>query len=313
MGGVSTIWAPVHRALARMASAESGFPLNAAPSMDFLASGIQDHRLPYNKRGSSAAQPGILGWYGAADPIVCNLVPSTAAVNNIAAAANPTSGTPLTLVASSGAGIIKLSTTAPAVFPVTGLTVSAGVAIESLPTVHAFGANGNFQTGFYNRATVVGRCVSVSGVASGAGGAVTIKGYDCYGFAMSQTITVAAGANTVNTTKAFKVITSVTPAFTDTHTLSVGTADIFGFGLLATYFGDVTINWNSAVVTATTGFVTADTTSPATATTGDVRGTYAVQSASDGTKRLFMSVRPTLGSILTNPTTGLFGVAQYSA
>lgn len=312
MGAVNTLWAPVHRALQRWGNPSAlGFPLNAAPSLDFLGAGIQDHRKPYNSRGSSVAQPGILGWYGQTFPMVCNLVPSTAATNNIAAAANPTSGTPLTLVSSSGAGIIALSTTAPAVFPLPGLSVSAGVAIESLPTLATFGQNGNFQTGFYNRSTCVGRCVSVTGVGSGSGGTVTIKGYDIYGLPMTQTVTVAAGANTVNTTKAFKVVTSVTPNFTDTHTLAVGTADIFGFGILASFFGDCLINWNSALVTATTGFVAADATSPATATTGDVRGTYAVQSASDGTKRLQMFVAPTLGGLVTNPTIGLFGVTNF--
>ena len=311
MGAVSTIWAPVHRALARLASSESGFPLNAAPSLDFLASGIQDHRLPYNRRGSSTAQPGILGWYGAATPMVCNLVPSTAATANIAALANVNSGTAMTLVASSGAGIIKLSTTAPAFFPLPGLSVSAGVAIESLPTVQVFGQNGNFQTGFYDRATVVGRCVSISGVLSGAGGAFLVRGYDCYGLPMTEQITVAAGANTVNGVKAWKVITSVTPQFTDAHNYSVGTADIFGFGLRASYFGDVRIVWNSTEITASTGF-TAAVTSAATATSGDVRGTYATQDASDGTKRLIMYVVPTLSALVTNPTTGLFGVAQYT-
>lgn len=310
MGAVSTIWAPVHRALARMASSEAGFPLNAAPSLDFLGSGVQDHRLPYNKRGSSVAQPGILGWYGGAAPVVCNFAPSVIAVNNIAAAANPTSGTAMTLVAASGAGIIKLSTAAPAFFPMPGLSVSVGVAIESLPTLQVFGQNGNFQTGYYDRATVVGRCVSVTGVGSGSGGAVTISGYDSYGVAITQTITLGAGVNTVNTTKAFKVITSVVPGFTDTHTISVGTADIFGFGLRASVFPDVDIWYNDARITASTGFVAAVTTT-ASATTGDTRGTYAVQSATDGTKRLYMIVRPTLSALVTNPTTGLFGVAQF--
>lgn len=307
MGDVSTIWAPLHRALARMAN-PNGLPKNAAPSMDFLASGLQDHRLPYNKRGSSALQPGIVGWYGSGQPIVANLVPSTAAVNNIAAAANPSSGVALPLVSSTGAGITVLTTAAPARFQPTGLVLAAGVVIDGLPAFFGFGES--LVTAFYSRATVVGRCLSVSGVASGSGGNVTINGYDCYGFPMSQTVTVAAGANTVNTTKAFKAVTSVIPAFTDTHTLSVGTADIFGFGILASFISDVEIFWNNALITANTGFVAADTTSPATKVTGDVRGTYAVQSASDGTKRLTMKVSPTLGSILTNPTTGLFGVPQ---
>jgi hypothetical protein len=311
MGGVSTIWAPLHRALGRFSnSGDAGFPPNAAPSMDFLAAGIQDHRMPYNSRGSSAAQPGIVGWYGEAFPIVANYVPSTAATANIAALAHVTSGTPMTLVSSTGSGITVLSASAPAFFMPTGLSLSSGVVIDSLPSLAVFGSGGNFQTGFYNRSTCVGRAVSISGVSGGAGGTFTVAGYDIYGYPMTQLITVAAGANTVNSLKTFKAITSVTPNFTDAHNYSVGTADIFGFGILASYFGDVSINWNNAVITANAGFVAADTTSPATNATGDVRGTYAVQSASDGTKRLIMRVSPTLGSIVSNPTTGLFGQPQ---
>ena len=311
MGSVTTFFAPVHRALARYSNtSNAGFPLNAAPSLDFLASGIQDHRMAANSRGSSATQPGIVGWYGAGDIVIANYVPSAIATANIAALANVASGTAMTLVASTGAGITVLSSSAPAFFMPTGLSLAAGVVIDGLPSLHVFGSGGNFQTGFYNRGTCVGRAVSITGVSGGAGGAFLVKGYDIYGYSMSQTVTVAAGANTVNSTKAFKAITSVTPQFTDAHNYSVGTADIFGFGILATYFGDISVNWNNSWVTASTGFTTADTTAPATAATGDVRGTYAVQSASDGTKRLVITITPTLGSLVTNPTTGLFGQPQ---
>jgi len=309
MGGVSTIWAPLHRALARVPTGSSGFPLNAAPNIDFLGGGIQDHRLQYNKRGSSATQPGIVGWYGSS-VLVANYVPSTAATANVAALANVTSGTAMTLVSSSGAGVTVLSSSAPARFQPSGTVQTTGVVIDGLPTLQSFGTNGNFTTSFYNRSTCVGRVPSITGVSSGAGGAFLVTGLDVYGYTVTQTITVAAGANTVNGLKAVKAIISVVPQFTDAHNYSVGFADIFGFGILASFFGDVQIVWNNAVVTASTGFTAADTTSPATAATGDVRGTYAVQSASDGSKRLFMRVTPTLGSLVTNPTTGLFGVAQ---
>ena len=53
------------------------------------------------------------------------------------------------------------------------------------------------------------------------------------------------------------------------------------------------------------------TTNPATATTGDVRGTYALQgSASNGTRRLVMLNHPTVGNIGT--AAGLAGVPQFS-
>jgi hypothetical protein len=310
MGAVSTIWAPLHRALGRWSNSSNlGFPPNAAPSLDFLGSGIQDHRMAYNSRGSSATQPGIVGWYGSF-PLVANYVPSAIATANIAALAHVGSGTAMTLVSSSGSGITVLTTAAPAFFMPTGLSLAAGVVIDGLPSLAVFGSGGNFQTGFYNRSTYVGRGVSISGVSGGAGGTFTVAGYDIYGYPMTQLVTVAAGANTVNTLKTFKAIASVTPNFTDAHNYSVGTADLFGFGILASFFGDTRIVWNNAEITASTGFTAADTTSPATNATGDVRGTYAVQSASDGTKRLMMQVTPTLGSIASNPTTGLFGQPQ---
>lgn len=311
MGANTTFFAPVHRALARQSNTgNAGFPLNAAPSLDFLGAGIQDHRMAANSRGSSIAQPGIVGWYGEGDIIVANYAPSAIATANIAALANVASGTAMTLVASSGAGITVLSTTAPAFFMPSGKSLSAGVVIDGLPSLQVFGQAGAAQTGFYNRTTYVGRGVSITGVSSGAGGTFTVSGYDIYGYPMSQLVTVGAGVNTVATTKAFKAVTSVTPNFTDAHNYSVGTADVFGFGLLASFFSDAIIHWNSALITANTGFVAAVTTSPATTTTGDVRGTYAVQSASDGTKRLTVRVAASLGSLVTNPTTGLFGQPQ---
>lgn len=315
MGGVSTIWAPLHRALFRYSNAaNTGIPRNAAPSLDYLATGIQDHRLPYNSRGSSANLPGIVGWYGTATTRTVNYVPATAATANIAALANVVSGTPMTLRAATGAGITVLSTSAPATLWPTGLNLTASCCIDALPSLVSFGVGSqdSFNTSFYNRATYVGRCVSASGVASGTGGALLVRGYDIYGYPLTESITLAAGANTVNGKKAFKIITSVTPQFTDAHTYSVGTADIFGFGLYTNLFESTFIHWNGAVVTANTGFVAGDTTA-ATATTGDVRGTYAVQSASDGVKRLGLADAPTLSAIAVNPTTGLFGVAQYSA
>lgn len=308
---MSAVNAPYHRILGRSSNiGASGIPYDAAPSLDFLGCGVQDHRLAYNSRGSSASQPALVGWYGAGSVMVIDFVPSAAAVANIAAAANVVNGTAMTLVNASGAGIVALSASSPAVFQPSGQSVSAGVAIENLPGMVSFGTAGNFTTSFYDRSKTVGRAVSITGSASATGGAFLVKGFDVYGYAMSEQITVGAGAVTQNGKKAFKVVTSVTPQFTDAHNYSVGTADIFGLGLLAGNFGMVDITWNNTKVTANTGFTAADTTAPATTTTGDVRGTYAVQSASDGSKRLTIYVSPSLSAIGSNVTTGLFGQPQ---
>lgn len=309
MAGVNVTYAPTHAPLGRTANPyNAGIPLNAAPSFQFLGGGIQDHRMAYNSRGSSVKQPGIVGWYGT-EPITAHYSPSAIATANIAALANVATGVPMTLVAASGAGITVLSSAAPAFFMPTSLSLIAGVVIDGLPTLQVFGQGGNFQTGFYDRTTYVGRGVSITGVAGGTGGNFLISGYDCYGYPMTQLLAVGAGAVTANTTKTFKAITSVVPQFTDAHNYSVGTADIYGFGINTNYFGDVFIEWNNTFITANTGYVAAFN-GVSTNLTGDVRGTYAVQSASDGVKRLILQATPTLSQIVSNPTTGLFGVAQ---
>ena len=160
----------------------------------------------------------------------------------------------------------------------------------------------------WNPQALVSRAVSVTGSSSSTGGNITISGYDIYGVPMSEVIAAPAGATTVNGKKAFKYISSVVPAFTDAHNYSVGTTDIYGFPLRADFFSDVSINYNAAAVTANTGYVAAVTTSPATTTTGDVRGTYALQSASDGSKRL--AIRQFILPANMNSVTGLFGVTQ---
>jgi hypothetical protein len=160
----------------------------------------------------------------------------------------------------------------------------------------------------WNPQALVSRAVSVTGSSSSTGGNITISGYDIYGVPMSEVIAAPAGATTVNGKKAFKYISSVVPAFTDAHNYSVGTTDIYGFPLRSDFFSDVTINYNAAAVTANTGYVAAVTTSPATTTTGDVRGTYALQSASDGSKRL--AIRQFILPANMNSVTGLFGVTQ---
>jgi len=115
---------------------------------------------------------------------------------------------------------------------------------------------------------------------------------------------------TVNGKKAFKYIKSCTVSGAAT-TIGVGTTDIFGIPLRSDALLFYSrLWWNAAEITATTGYVAADTTSPATATTGDVRGTYAVQSASDGSKRLQIALiipPANLGTV-----TGLLGVNQFA-
>lgn len=160
----------------------------------------------------------------------------------------------------------------------------------------------------WNPQCLIARAVSITGSTSATGGAFLVSGYDIYGVPMTETITAASGTATTNGKKAFKYIASVVPQFTDAHNYSVGTTDIYGLPLRSDFFGDVAINYNATGITASTGYVAAVTTSPATATTGDVRGTYALQSAADGSKRLI--VRQFVLPANAGSITGLFGVTQ---
>lgn len=161
-------------------------------------------------------------------------------------------------------------------------------------------------TELYNPIAMLGRNVRIT-TQSGDTAVYTVAGYDIYGYPMTEAIT-ANGASTVSGKKAFKYIASVTPVGTVGAAAVIGTGDVYGFPLASLSFQDVYISWAASVITASTGYLATDRTSPATTTTGDTRGTYAVQSASDGAKRLVVNQGPP--PTIIQSTTGLFGVTQ---
>lgn len=174
----------------------------------------------------------------------------------------------------------------------------------------AFGQLSSVQ--MWNPNLLTARAVSVTGSAGSTGGNVLVSGYDIYGYPMSEIIAAPASATTVNGKKAFKYIASVVPQFTDATNYSVGTTNIIGFPLRTDTFADVVINYSASLspvqITAVTGY-TAAVTSPATTTTGDVRGTYTLQTAAaTGANRIF--VRQSIHLYNLPLITGLFGVTQ---
>ena len=140
--------------------------------------------------------------------------------------------------------------------------------------------------------------------AAGAATAVlTVTGTDVYGIPMSEAITLN-GTTAVSGKKAFKTITSIAASAAATD-FFVGTGDVFGLPIRADSRNYVLTAWGGAFVTTGT-FTAAVTTSPATTTTGDVRGTFAPADAADGSKRLTLWV-----FVLDDDTqTGLYGVTQ---
>lgn len=282
---------------------------DSAPSLAYGGGiGLLDNRMAYNKFNNVA--PGtitgasVVGWYDTA--VVINAVPSTISAVNIAASQSPGAGA-ITLVSSSGAGITVLATAFTAMPSMNTIPVGA-LAIDGNPGYQIFGARD--RTGFYDHTKFLARNVRIVSGGNDSGITFTVSGYDVYGYPMTETIT-GANAGTASGKKAFKWVTGVTHTGSVAGTVTIGTGDVFGFPLRADSFGYVYIIWNNTAVTASTGFTAADTTSPATATTGDVRGTYAVQSASDGTKRLEIGITLNVVALNQTPiTNGIFGVTQ---
>jgi len=163
-------------------------------------------------------------------------------------------------------------------------------------------------------------CARAVSITSGTGTLtnrnVTISGYDYYGQPMTEVIaTGTTQSTTVNGKKAFYQIVSATISGALGATIAIGTTDVIGLPVRFVDAGYlVGIGWANAVARDTGGssaFVAADTTNPATSTTGDVRGTYQPSSATNGIRRLVITVG--CNAIMVGPNAtriGALGVTQ---
>ena len=141
----------------------------------------------------------------------------------------------------------------------------------------------------------------------------TVSGYDYYGQAMTEVIASGTVASTTtNGKKAFHQISSIAVSAGTTVAVSVGTSDVLGCPIRFTDIGYViSSGWANALAEDTGTAVVADMTNPATSTTGDVRGTYAPSSATNGVRRLVMSLAVPAIAVGPNATRlGALGVTQ---
>lgn len=179
-----------------------------------------------------------------------------------------------------------------------------------------FGPAGTIQS--FNPGDMISRAVKIVSTTSQVVQTFTVNGFDVFGYPMTELITtVGTSATTTNGKKAFKYIQSVTPSVTDgTGSYSVGTQDIVGFPIRSDAYQvgaeyDITLMWNNATVAASTGYVAAVLTTPTNAT-GDVRGTWALQTAaSNGTLRLMLTQTPLVPNF--NSAVGLYGNTQFAS
>lgn len=144
-------------------------------------------------------------------------------------------------------------------------------------------------------------------VSAGAGDTTQtalVTGKDVYGVSMSELIAFN-GTTPVLGKKAFASISSVYVSAATAGNVSVGTTDIFGLPYaVGTRNYAITFDNGAQVTTGT--FTAAVTTSPATTTTGDVRGTWDPATAANGTVRftVWIFVKD------ADTATGLYGVTQ---
>lgn len=141
--------------------------------------------------------------------------------------------------------------------------------------------------------------------------AFTVSGFDYYGQAMSEVITVVTPATAVTGLKAFYQISGVTIAGSATAVV-VGTSDALGLPVRVFNVSYVaSVKSNNALAQDAGTFVAADTAT-ATNATGDVRGTYTPATASNGIVRTTMGILLPAIAVGPNATrVGALGVTQY--
>ena len=304
--GVSAFKGPIigYGTRAPLGSGGSENP-DLGPSLIWGGTAYIDPRVGYN-----VTRAGAIGLGG--ESAIINQVPSAISAVNIAASQSPGAGA-INLVTTSGAGITVLSS--PVVVWASGNTIPSGaLAIDGLPGLVSFGlpsvATGNTKISMYDPTKAISRNVRIVSGGNDSGITFTVNGYDLYGYPQTATVT-GANIGTASTTKTFKFVTSVVASGSVASTVTIGTGDVMGFPMLSSFWGDVDIIWNNNWVTVSTGYTAADTTSPATSLTGDVRGTMQVGTGgvgtpSNGTIRLMVYAYPSANNLALN-TPGIFG------
>lgn len=173
----------------------------------------------------------------------------------------------------------------------------------------------------WNPLQAISRNITVSSITASATGTITVRGFDVHSQAMSENLTIALGTATVAGKKAFKYIASITPNFTDaTGTYSFGVGNLMGLPIRMDRYEYLSYVYNGINSVNQTGFVAADLTNPATATSGDVRGTINLATitnaqAANGAARLWVTQTiPLLNTIQGTPlfTAPVFGVTQFT-
>jgi hypothetical protein len=189
--------------------------------------------------------------------------------------------------------------TAAAVAGAGALVLTAGTSLTAT-TVNDNGVTRNVI------AMDVPRNIRITSAGNDSGITFAVSGFDIYGQPVNETIT-GANAGIAAGKKAFASILSITASGAAAGNVSVGTGDVFGLPFRVANAGFlIRVGWAGALAADAGTFAAADATT-ASATTGDVRGTYLPSSASDASRRLVVAF------VVQDSDTaaGLYGVTQF--
>lgn len=203
----------------------------------------------------------------------------------------------------------------------TSMVSTSGTITLALPNAQAcsvpFGGVGTPSMFMWSAQALIGRAVAVTAAAAATYATATVSGYDIYGYPMVEAITITAGSQ-VSGRKAFRYIKSVVLSggtADTTHAYSVDTTDVFGLPLRSDSFADISVSYAASLtaitgITAATGYLPSDRTSPATTTTGDARGTFAAFTSATGASKMVIAQHPQAYNV--GLVTGLFGIGQFT-
>jgi hypothetical protein len=147
-------------------------------------------------------------------------------------------------------------------------------------SAHSFG--GAFQAGLakvFNPRECLARNISMQSVTAQTISGI-LSGWDLWGNPMTELLTLTS-QTTMAGKKAFKYIGSFVPGTGSaggSQAFSLGLGDTFGFPVRLDEWEQTWVSWNGANFVNSNGFSAAVTT-PATSTTGDVRGTIQISTA----------------------------------
>ena len=188
--------------------------------------------------------------------------------------------------------------------PATGTTVSIAAA-QAVSGAGNLTINGTLATSGVATLDVPRNVIITSSSGTDTTQTATVTGTDAYAVPVVETITLT-GTSSAQGLKAFLTVSKVAMSASTVGNVSAGTGDKFGVPFRINKKGSMQAfwdaTWNSGSATTTLG-----STSTATATTGDVRGTYLPATASDGTRTLALWVY--MDDVET--ANGLYGVDQY--